>query len=293
MSTEDLANIQKLVKDLRTQPLMIAGVRGVGKSTLAKRLVKELMAQGTICIVLDNSGSWYLQSPLTHRLRATEQNIESLDIKPNSVVDLMGIDSEHRLKVFSTLCQNLIKERGEILFTEGSEGLKRLPWLVIVLEEANTYLSTYSLMPNNKVSTAIKDFCSIGRNLKLSYIAITTRSNSVSTEVRERASLLLGKLSASNEAMAIGRATNRLVRDKAKALEPYQFASWDGSELTIIKPDYEQFPEPTNTINTMQLMQQYRDLDPEPQLNGYEILIKSITGLTYLFIIVVFLWVIL
>lgn len=291
-----MSEINLIVQELLKVPCAVVGSRGIGKSSLVKRIAKTLIDSGAQVLVLDNSGSWFLNSPLQNRIRVNLLNVESVELKPNTVYDVLQLEASDRLAFFASMCDKILKERADIKFSEGEEGLNRLPFLVIVLEESNTYLSSYSLSALNKATGSIKDFVSVGRNFKTSFIAVTTRSNELSTTVRERCNLLLGRITGSNEIQAIGRATNKTIREESQKLEAYTFLYYNGYSSVKFKPDYEQFPQPTTLINTVELMQTYRDLEiaeEKPRLNIFELIVKGYYAIIYIFIISVFLWIVL
>jgi len=257
-------SIENMSQDLEKMPLLITASRGSGKSTLTKKLVKRLREKGCIVKVFDISGSWYNSSPLSLRVRVNLGNLSTIQNKPDTVYDLLELDHLDRLAFFACICKQDLDNRARIKYEEGETALSSQPLIIYVLEEANTYLSTHSLTAQNQATNSITDMVSVGRNFKISFIGIVTRSNEVNTKIRERANLLIGRTVGSNEASNLTRATNKLLVNRAKELPPFKFIYFNGYETTEIRGEFEQFPEPTTDYPAIKLEPQpKRPIEPK------------------------------
>lgn len=200
-----------ICRDLRTSLLHLVSEPAHGKSNFIKSIVsyaKSHSKYGDLeFVVVDPSISWWHNSPLEKRQRVNRRTLCNGSISNEyDCVYYVGelSDIERRAFVGELLGQHQRQRTKSAL--EGT--LDDYPTLVLILEEADTYLSSYSLRAKDQYASILNDFVSISRNLKIRGIAISTASTgSVSPSLRKRSRKIYGRVINEgdlNEARRIG-----------------------------------------------------------------------------------------
>lgn len=243
MLTVQQNEMDLIAHDLFKSPILCCAERGAGKSEGLKSLVKYIKEKYTredgnrrvVFKCFDPSLSWWISSPLEHKLRVNEYSIRKDKIHNlNDIVFATGELTIDDRKAFIASVINIdYATRYRHIIKYGPSVLQTQPLIVYIVEEAQVVLNSYALRSSSKVSDIIKDFISIGRNIGynehgLTMIGSTQRASEVSTEVVERCHLLLGKQKGDNNLRKIRRSTNKYVYDLIRQLPLYNFIYYNG-----------------------------------------------------------------
>lgn len=186
----------RICSDLRTSLLHLVSEAGHGKSNFIKSIVFYAKSHPKYSdlqfVVVDPSISWWDNSPLEHRQRVNRQTIRQGVISNEyDTCYFVGElnEAERRAFVGELLGQHQRQRTRAAL--DGT--LDQFPTLVLILEEADTYLSSYSLRAKDQYASILQDFVSISRNLLIRGIFISTGSvGSLAPGARRRARKIYG-----------------------------------------------------------------------------------------------------
>lgn len=221
---------KRIFRDLTQVPLIVCSMRGHGKSTSTKTLISQLKeANDDVVIkVFDPSQAWYHKAPVANRIRVTADNMKTAPNLGDCVYEIGAITPPwRRIFVANILFQDYMSRYDAKL--EDGDIIERLPRILYVFEEANTYFDSYSLNKKDNTALVLKDFISMGRNFGLDAILIATRiDGEVSPGIRNRSSWLIGKVSGEGERSALKRATSKAVVDVAEKIKRFHFMYYNG-----------------------------------------------------------------
>ncbi len=233
----------RILSGLKEKPLLIVASPQWGKTVVAKRLVDMLKVSQGINVsvrVFDPSLRWWAGSPMMFRQYIDDSALASGGWRNLSdcVYELGGLNSDSRKAFISTIIGAEYRAR-YLKVKDDSSNLDRLVFDVAIIEEAQSTLERLG-----GLSTAIRDWVSIGANLRMRGILITHRPAELDTKLVERCNLLIGGVDGDRNRLKLRGASSRDFMDRVAALKPHEFAYWDGAahRVPIVEPGT--YPEP-------------------------------------------------
>ena len=251
--------IERISEDIEEFPIVLIAKRGHGKSsslkTILKRIIedRELNGESLILKVFDISQSWYWNSPTKYRQRVTLDTIKSGRVENigDCSYEIGELSKDDRRSFVASILSQDYTERYQLGIRYGADTLKGLPLILYIFEEASTYFDTYSLRRSDIASKILNDFISVGRNYGLNGVFVVNRMNGeLSTGVRERSALLIGRISGDGELSSLRRSTNKRVRELAQSIPKYHWVYFSGyeSEPFRVRDEVNHRPEDYNKI---------------------------------------------
>lgn len=214
--------IDKIIDGLRRTHLIVNSEAGHGKTTFIMNLIRELKEKEpkTIIKVFDIAHVWFDKAPLPYRQKITHQTLidffsgKTSFANVNDCVYEMGSLGEDERRFFvSTIIKQDYESRYAQAEMFGLESVKKLPRVIFIFEEADTYFDSTSLNSKKKYTLLLKnrdgnysidvvnpserlrDFIKVGRNFGLRGLCIVTACvGELGTKLRRRSKHLIGKI---------------------------------------------------------------------------------------------------
>jgi hypothetical protein len=229
---ENFADFKFNVEQSLEKGTTIVGGRGCGKTNTAKQIVKKLQDHGYVIRVYDNSQAWR-QSSVKNLVMVTPNNNFEPVYSESYVFDISLLSIEDQKEFIETQISNDYYEA-----VAQSEAERT--WRVYVFEEAELTLG------KNRSPTMLQ-FCSIGRNFKLSFVAVAQRFQMLNTDlISLSGQLYCGCFHEDNDLKKLknwlGAETERL-----KKLELGQFAYYSDGKIELMQCD--KFTDNVETVN--------------------------------------------
>lgn len=219
--------IDHVIEDLREVPVCLVSRRGWGKSSSVKTIIERLLRKypDTIVKIFDSSLSWYFKAPVSYRQLVTREKIEADQVSNiGSCVYTLRLDREDKRAFIASIVEADFRERFDLALKYGEDTLKGLPMILYVIEESNLVLSSSSLLREDIAGEVLNSFISEFRNLGFAGgLFVTTRLRELSTGIRERSKLLIGKVYGEGDLRLIKAVTDTRTRDLCKGLAKYHF----------------------------------------------------------------------
>lgn len=215
----------KIAEDMKQTLLLLLSERGHGKSSSLKTIVKYVRENHPeICFkVLDVSLSWYNNSPIQWRQYVTRQALQQSRITnlTDCVYEMGELTPEERRAFAATLIQNDFQRAREAV-KQGTE----TPWIIYIVEEANTMFGSYSFRRNDPYSAILQDFVSIGRNFNLGAILVSTAEiGELAPSIRRRRRIIYGRIESPsdlNQAKRYSKSLAETVKNQPRYHFTYQ-----------------------------------------------------------------------
>lgn len=158
------------VKEAQETGFYTSGTSGSGKTTLSKHLVETLLFNGCIVIVLDASRAWCPPNatPIRNVVKLNTPLWENPDDYPvtDTVFDMAKLTVSERFTFCDQLCKAVMDSR------VNAPNPKALPWLFLIFEEAQLYLSNGCMRSLHKYGNVL-NVVSNGRNFNVRFGIIT------------------------------------------------------------------------------------------------------------------------
>jgi len=232
-----LKQIDSIVRDLESLPLIFAGVRKHGKTTSLKTITKYIRETRPNWIIkaFDISLAWWHQSPLKYRQLVDEKTYRTVENIGDCLYEIGRLNDRARRTFIATIINNNFLNRYKKKL-EDSDFEDNYPWVLYIFEEGNTYWQSQSLNKKDWPALTLKDFISAGRNYKQACVLVATRvSGEVSPGYRNRCFYLLGKIVGAEERTVISKATNSETLKIARSLPQYHFVYYNGSPSEVFR----------------------------------------------------------
>ena len=166
--TENFADFQFNVEQGLEKGTTVTGGRGCGKTNTAKQIVKRLQDHGCVVRVYDNSQAWGESSFKNLVKIMPNSNFEPV-YSESYVFDISLLSIEDQKDFIETQIAN-------DYYKAVAQSEAERTWRVYVFEEAE-------LPMGKKRSPTMLQFCSIGRNFKLSFVAVAQRFQMLNTDL--------------------------------------------------------------------------------------------------------------
>ena len=195
---------EAIINDIKQTHITVNAEAGHGKSQTVKNIIAELKRRDPklICKAFDISFAWWDNAPLKYRQKITLEKIQGF-IQGNSgihnlgdCVYEMGDLNEDMRRIFVALIVKMdydVRRRMRELY--GEEEFKKLPRIVYILEEADTFFDSASLNRKDEASEVLRDFIKVGRNFGLrAFCIVTANVGELGTKLRRRSKHLIGRI---------------------------------------------------------------------------------------------------
>ena len=203
-----------------TQGTTICGGRGCGKSTLAKQIVKQLQEHSVKIKVFDNSQAWQNSSIETIIEVTPNAQVACFD---SAVYDLSRlIPTEHRKYIEQQVKADY--------YSAVNMPQAQRESTVFVFEECEIVLG-------RSVSAIMQQLISVGRNYRLSYLAIAQRLQRINTDLISLSNqLFIGRMHEQNDLRKISNWLSNT--EQLKSLELGDFIKYSNgkTELAHVQP---------------------------------------------------------
>jgi len=159
----------------------------------------------------------------------------------------MGDLTEETRRLFVSL---IVKQdyavRRKIREMYGEEGLKKMPFILYILEESDTYFDSASLNKKDDASAILRDFIKVGRNFGLCALCIVTASTGeLGTKLRRRSNDLIGRIVSDEDLRGYNRKRKGL-GNAALEIQRFNWLYYNGKKLLgplSIEPVYFGVPD--------------------------------------------------
>jgi len=218
--------ISQIIQDLYEVPICLVSRRGRGKSSSVKTIIQKLQDESpdTIFKVFDPSLNWYHSSPTKYR------QFVDLDAITQGRIDNIGdcvyglnLNNEDTRSFIASIIRADYEERLTVSLRFGDMVVKALPMIIYVFEESNILFGTNSLRKVDASSETFNKFISIGRNLGLGGIFITTKAKELSPACRDRSKALIGRVLGESDLRWIKSISSKDIMNAVKILTKYHW----------------------------------------------------------------------
>ena len=256
--TMKLVNINKAVNieefwetieaDIHQTHIIINAKRGHGKSSMVKSIIYELKRRDPklICKCFDVSFAWWDNAPLKHRQMVTPDNWANVFNQDNCLYEMGDLTEETRRLFVSLIVKQDYAVRRKIREMYGEEGLKKMPFILYILEESDTYFDSASLNKKDDASAILRDFIKVGRNFGLCALCIVTASTGeLGTKLRRRSNDLIGRIVSDEDLRGYNRKRKGL-GNAALEIQRFNWLYYNGKKLLgplSIEPVYFGVPD--------------------------------------------------
>jgi hypothetical protein len=226
--------IDQIIEDCFRVPIILNSEAGHGKSTSLKTIISDLKRKHpeTIVKVFDISLSWYGRAPLQYRQKITTEKFLKVDFRnlDDCVYEIGSLPKDLRRVFVALIVKQDHAVRYAMVEQYGLDAIKKVPPIIYVFEEANTYFDSYSLRKNDDWSSALSDFVSVGRNFRMrGFLVVTAEQGELSPGFRRRATgRLLGRVLNEYDLTQICKGRIHM-KDKLRKVPPYHWIYYHGS----------------------------------------------------------------
>jgi len=151
------------------QGTFVSGGRGCGKSSLTKTIVDVFLKEGYVVRVFDNSQTWR-RSRIANLAIIKPYSTFEPQYAQSYVFDISLLDIEQQKAFIENVVDREFNQTANLDENDRN-------WRVYVFEECELLVGTHDR------SKTILRLCAVGRNLKMSYIAIAQRFQMTSTNL--------------------------------------------------------------------------------------------------------------
>jgi len=239
--------------DIHQTHIIVNAKAGHGKSHAVKSIIAELKRRdpNLIVKVFDVSFAWFDSAPLPYHQRITTENWVNAFNQDNCVYEMGDLTEDTRRLFVSFIVKQDYTVRRKIRELYGEEGLKRMPFIVYVFEESDTYFDSTSLNKKDDASATLRDFIKVGRNFKLrAFCVATTCVGELGTKLRRRSEHLIGRvISDGDQRMYNRKHKGEGLGDRAVRLERFQWMYCNGEKvIDLVTFPYRLFDPPKEYV---------------------------------------------
>lgn len=204
--------LDAITGDIKSSLIQFVSERGHGKSQALKAIVKGVMSRDPSIqfMVFDPSTSWYASSPTRYRQRVTIDTLRrgTVSNMVDCVYEIGGITKDQRRELIASFIKAHYSYR-YTLKMEKPEEFEKLPWICLVIEEANVVFDSKSLLksgPKEWAAPVLNDFVSVGRNFKMTaFLVATAEEGEISPSLRRRSRHIYGRVESEADLAKIRR----------------------------------------------------------------------------------------
>jgi len=228
---------ETMANDILSLHFVLIAKREHGKSTSLKtfiKFVKQKYGDKIIIKIFDVSQSWFHCAPVGFRQYITMAVLESGQFvnAPDCVYEMGELEKDFRRGFVGEIIRMDYQKRQQVKKLGGEAAIKALPLILYVLEEANTYFDSNSLIRKDAYATILNDFVSVGRNYGLGGVLVVTRmKGELAPGIRERCNLLIGRISGDGELRSLSNSTNKEIKEIVKSIKKFHWIYWNGERL--------------------------------------------------------------
>lgn len=231
-----IPDFNQIAKDFRRFPVVVVAHRGHGKSTSVKTIIQQVKDKSLIFKIFDTSQSWFHCAPVKWRQRIFKDNLNRFTNIGDCVYEIGNLTEDERRSAVARIIKEDYTERYFGKLIEGAEVIDRIPWIVYVFEECETYFDSRSLNKKDEYAEVLRDFVKVGRNYGLSGIMIVqVMIGELATKIRRRCGLLMGQVVGSDSLREIKARTNKEIMEQVKSLPQYHWIYWNRSATPPFK----------------------------------------------------------
>jgi len=216
---------------------------GHGKSSSAKTIIKRLkeLEPKTIVKVFDVSQAWYHVSPLPYRQWIDVQTLIDFMNGKTTFINLndcsyeMGDLTEELRRFFvAIIIKQDYESRRAMARQYGLKAVEKLPRIVYVFEESDTYFDSSSLNKKDEASEKLRDFIKVGRNFGLRGFCICTAEvGELGTKLRRRSKHLIGKIISDGDQRFFNKKVKKM-GDMALSIPRFNWVYYNGEGVTEV-----------------------------------------------------------
>jgi len=224
--------------DIHQTHIIINSEAGHGKSSIVKSIIYELKRRDPklICKCFDVSFAWWDNAPLNHRQMVTPDNWANIFNQDNCLYEMGDLTEETRRLFVSLIVKQDYAVRRKIREIYGEEGLKKMPLILYIFEESDTFFDSTSLNKKDSASATLRDFIKVGRNFGLrSFCIVTANIGELGTKLRRRSKSLIGRVVSDEDIRELNRKRKKLgdkkLGDAAAELQRFHWLYYNGKKL--------------------------------------------------------------
>lgn len=286
--------------DIRQTHIIVNSEAGHGKSSAVKSIIYELKRRDPRLIVkvFDVSYAWWDNAPLKYRQLVTPDNWANVYNLDDCLYEMGDLTEETRRLFVSLIIKQDYAVRRKIREIYGEEGLKKMPFILFVFEESDTFFDSASLNKKDDASATLRDFIKVGRNFGLrSFCIVTANTGELGTKLRRRSKHLIGRIIAEGDLHEYNK-KRKGMGDAALALKRFHWLYYNGEKM--IGPftiPYTEFGSPckkesSNSENIVRakVMLQGKETDPLTQSPSQSGLLKAVFWIMAVALVLAFLF---
>lgn len=251
---------KQIYSDMTELLITCLAINGHGKSSMMRNLVES--AEDVIFKVFDVSQVWFHSSPMKHRIRVRQEHLYGFVPNLEDCVYELGLltESERRWFIAHIIGEDYAL-RYAAVEAEGLGIIDQIKPIIYIIEEANTVFKSASLNKEDDAGSVLRDWVSVGRNYGLRGILIATGSaGELATRVRERSSLLLGRLLGRRDVTAVRQRAGKNVVERTKRLGRFEWIYWNG----VASDKFKSQPYASENVPVDYVIE---EPEPEPELD--------------------------
>ena len=227
---EDKAFYDAIINDIQKDILQFISMRGHGKSTSLKTIVKKCREAHPELqwLIFDVSQTWYESAPVKYRQLVTRERIKAGQIVsvPDCVYEMGSLTEQERRMFVGTIIAQVYRRRYNMKLNDPI-AYAQLPTMVFVVEESNVVFGSYSFRVKDWISPVLADFVSVGRNYKLSAILVATvEEGEMSPSLRRRSRRIYGRLVAEGDIARVRKNNKAMAKYLSEEIPRFNFVYW-------------------------------------------------------------------
>ena len=282
--------------DIHQTHVIVNAEAGHGKTQFVKSIIQKLKERDPRLIikVFDVSFAWFDSAPLKYHQRVTADNWANVLNQGDCVYEMGDLTEETRRLFVSIIVKQDYAIRRKIRELYGEEGLKKMPFILLVFEESDTYFDSASLNKKDDASATLRDFIKVGRNFGLrAFCIVTANTGELGTKLRRRSKHLIGRIISDEDLRGYNRKRKGL-GDAALALKRFQWLYYNGEKLlgpitlpltTFGSPKEKEKVETKNTVDLKISLQEDKStphITPHKAGGKWNYVIMSILGAIFI-----------
>lgn len=219
--------------DIHQTHIIVNAEAGHGKTSFVKSIIQELKERDPRLIVkcFDVSFAWFNNAPLKYRQHITLEAWANIHNQDDCVYEMGDLSEDTRRLFVSLIVKQDYAVRRKIREMYGEEELKKMPFIIYVFEESDTFFDSASLNKKDDASATLRDFIKVGRNFGLRGICVVTaNTGELGTKLRRRSKYLIGRIISDEDTRELNRKRKGLGK-AALELQRFNWLYYNGKKL--------------------------------------------------------------